>query len=809
MICDLRLALRALQRHPTSTSIVVVTLAVAIGVSTVIASTVDSVWHALPVSDTERLIFVSSTDPRPGEARAGMAGDVAITGTSIPDLTDWMARSTTIEEFAAFQYATATVTGLAAPERANLIRATANLPAQWQIQVAMGRSFRPDDGRVGAPRVALLTERYWRERFGARPDVLGTNLFLDGVPHALVGVVSAAAGRGIFIETDLWVPQELDAARAARDARTLFVSARLKPGVTLQQADRDFIAIAEQLKKEYPTTNAQTGIVVRPLVELLGGGIRFLLSLLALLAALVVAMACTNVSNVVLAQVSARGREFSLRTVLGAGRWDHVKQIMAEGFVVSAAAGLIGLTLGAWGLAALKWLGGPQARVLTDATINGRILAVGVITAFIIPFACSLLPALRGWKPDAYDLRQGARATRGPGHRMRTVLVALQVGLAVVLLVQVVLLSRMAWTLRGTTFGFDSAQVLTFKMDVSPVRYEDPDTATRFYSTLLERIEALPGVTSAGAINRLPVADRDVSARVRVDGAPPVAIEALPSLLLSSVSRDYLPTMRVPVLRGRVFEAADFAGGQAVAMVSEDAANQLWPRGDAIGSRATLMLPGEPDRSVLVVGVVANLRSADIFRRSMAQVYVPWTLRPDRTMAMAVRTQAADPLALTAAIRAAAAALEPNEPIFAVSSMQQVIFNDTASQHILTSLLIAVGFLALCLAAAGIYGVVSYVVVQRTREIGVRMALGAPPSMVRRMIVAQGARPVIGGWLLGLPLALPIAFAMGRAFAFITASDPINYVVVLASIALVGLASCYLPARRASRVDPVVALRAE
>jgi ABC-type antimicrobial peptide transport system permease subunit len=267
--------------------------------------------------------------------------------------------------------------------------------------------------------------------------------------------------------------------------------------------------------------------------------------------------------------------------------------------------------------------------------------------------------------------------------------------------------------------------------------------------------------------------------------------------------------MRIPVLRGRALDAADFSGGQPVALVSEDAARQLWPRSNAIGSRATLTMPGEPDRAVLVVGVVANLRSADVFRRSMAQVYIPWTLRPDRTMAMAIRTDAGDPLTITAAVRATAAELQPDEPIFAVSSMEQVLFNDLASHYILTSLLMAVGFLALCLAAAGIYGVVSYLVVQRTQEIGVRMALGARPSTVRRMIVRQGAWPVIGGWLLGLPLALPIAFAMARAFAFITASDPTNYIAVLSSIALIALAACYFPSRRASRVDPVVALRAE
>jgi putative ABC transport system permease protein len=262
-------------------------------------------------------------------------------------------------------------------------------------------------------------------------------------------------------------------------------------------------------------------------------------------------------------------------------------------------------------------------------------------------------------------------------------------------------------------------------------------------------------------------------------------------------------------VRGRVLDSADFDRGEPAALLSEDAARQLWPRGDAIGKRATLTIAGEPDRTVVVVGIVANLRSADVFRRSMAQVYLPWTARPDRTMSIAIRTDGGDPLALAPAVRSAAALLEPNEPIFAMSSMEQVIFSDTASQSVLTSLLVAVGFLALCLAAAGIYGVVSYVMVQRTREIGVRMALGARPSAVRRMVVVQGAWPVIGGWVLGLPLALPIAFAMARAFAFVTASDPLNYVAVLTAIAVVAIAACYLPARRASRVDPVIALRTE
>jgi putative ABC transport system permease protein len=802
-----RHALRSLLRNPAPSTIVVLTLAVAIGASTIIASTVDSVWHAIPVDDADRLVFVSSTDPRPGEARAGMAGDVAITGTSVPDLVDFSARSTTLEEFAAFRYTTATLSGLDAPERLSLLRATANLPRLWGLSVELGRGFRAEDGALGAAPVAVLSHGYWQERFSSDPGVVGRSVLLDGVAHTIVGVLPHATGRGIFIDTEMWVPEPLDASRAARDDRTLFASARLKPGATLQQAAAEMSAIAGRLKMEHPATNGETGVVVRPLIELLGGGIEFILVLLALVAALVVAIACTNVSSVVLAQVSARRREISLRTALGAGRWDHVRQFMAAGFLVSSAAGVCGLILGAWGLAALKWIGGPQARVLTDAAINSRILAAGVITSFVIPFGVSLLPAIRGWRPDANDLKQGARASYGPGHRTRAVLVALQVGLAVILLVQVTLIGRMAWTVRTTTLGFDPRQVLTLKMELSPARFAEPERVTRFYADLLARIAAIPGVASAGAINRLPVVDRDLNARVEVAGAEPVAPEQRPSLAVASISQDYLRTMRVPVLSGRPFQIADFTGGQPVALVSEDAAKTLWPSGDAVGSQATLTLGDEPARAVVVVGIVANLRSADLYRRSMSQIYVPSTVRPDRSMAIAVRSDGTNPLSLVPAVRAAAAALDPNEPVFAVSSMEQVLFNEMASTYILAGLLAATGFVALCLAAAGIYGVVSYLVVQRTREIGVRMALGARPGVVRRMIVSQGARPIIGGALLGLPVALGLAFSMASAFAFVSAGDPLNYLVVIGSLGFVALAACYVPALRASRVDPIVALR--
>jgi putative ABC transport system permease protein len=346
-------------------------------------------------------------------------------------------------------------------------------------------------------------------------------------------------------------------------------------------------------------------------------------------------------------------------------------------------------------------------------------------------------------------------------------------------------------------------------MDLSPARFSDPARITQFYADLLARIAAVPGVASVGAVNRLPITDLQMSVRVRVDGAPPVAPDALPSLELTSISANYIDTMRIPILRGRGFENAEVTGARPVALVTEAAARVLWPDRDALGSLATLTIADEPERAVQVVGIVPNARSHDVFGRTDARIYIPAPLRPERSMAIAVRSEAADPLPLVPAIRAAAAAFEPNEPLFAVLSMEQLLYNDEASGYVLSVILLVIAGVALCLAAAGIYGVVSYLVEQRTREIGVRIALGAKPSSVRGMVVRQGARPVAGGGLLGLPVAVGVAVAMARVFNSVRSDDLSLYLFVLTLIALVALAATYLPARRASRVDPVIALRQE
>jgi putative ABC transport system permease protein len=471
--------------------------------------------------------------------------------------------------------------------------------------------------------------------------VLGRSVLLNGVPHTIVGVLSTKADTRLFGRSDVMVPQVLDAAGSARDERRLYLTARLKEGVTREQAAAELDAIAKQLRTLYPHTNARTGVVVRPLIELIGGETPFVLFLLALIAVLILAMACANTSNVILAQAASRQYERSLRAALGASRFDHVRLFMIESFVVSAAAGAVGLLLASWGIDGVRWLAGPD---FGESSVNGTLLLVVTATSFVVPFAFALLPALRSSRPDPIHLNESSRlVSTGSGRRTRSLLVGVQVALAMVVTIQVVLVGRTAWNLRTAEYGFDPVRVMTFRMDLPEETFPDATQVTQFYTNLLARIEAIPGVISTAAINRLPIGDRELSARVTIGGLPPVADDERPFAAVATVTREYFRTLRVPLLRGRGLTEADFGRGPAVALVSEEVARRLWMGADPLGSHITLAGAPLPTTPVLVVGIVANARSSNLDPRVMPHVYVPSSWYAERAMTVLVRTDNADP----------------------------------------------------------------------------------------------------------------------------------------------------------------------
>jgi putative ABC transport system permease protein len=807
---EIRHALRSMIRQRGATSVVVLTIAVAIAATTVIYSAIDLVWTFIPIRNTDRLAYITSTDTRVVQADDPNRSVVVRSRVSMPDFADWSARSSSFEQMAAFEMGSVTLTGVDVPLRLSSVNVTSNLIDVWGHRPVLGRPFRAEDARAGAAPVALLTSGFWQRQFSSRPTVLGTSVLLDGVAHTIVGVLPSAASGGVLRDSDVFLPLGVDSLRGGRGRRSLLVTGRLKPNVTRQQANAEIEGIARQLRDEHPDTNRAIGASVLPIIEASGFNVRILLSILALIALLVLVVACANVSGILVAQSIGRRHELAVRAALGASRFDRIRQLMIESTLAAALACIVGLMMAAWGISALRWLGG-NSFGLAGITLNWRAVFVGVAAAFVAPLGFGLLPALRASTPDAQELRDGARGvgvTRR-GRRIRNWMVAVQAAAAMILMVQIGLLVRTTWALSEIAPGFDPAGVLTFRVVLPESQYSDAAAIGRFRDQLLTQLRALPGVAWVGAIDYLPVADSEPLARLTVEGAPPVPLDSRPTLARAAIAGDYLQTMRIPLRQGRRFSRSEMNDGAPVAVISEEAARRFWPGRNPLGARLALDATSGAEGWLEIVGVVGNVRSADIDQGPLPQVFVPASTRPGGQMAVVVKSAGPNALQLVPAVRAEVARLDRNQPIHDVALMTQVLFDDLAGTYVLAALLTAVGFIALCVAAAGVYGLVSSSVAQRGREIGLRMALGARPGVVVGMVLASGARPVAAGGLVGLMAAVVLAIGVGMSVPGVDARDPANYAAVALTIAAVAFLASYLPARRAARIDPLLALRQE
>ena len=635
-------------------------------------------------------------------------------------------------------------------------------------------------------------------------------MLLDEVPHTIVGVLPREANTGFFREADVFIPLALDGAGAARDQRDVLVTGRLKAGVTREQADAELQTITRQLAREHPATNQTVGAAVLPLVEASGFNVRILLTILGLIGVLIVVVACANVASVTVAQALARRHELAVHAALGATRGDRIRRLLIESVIVSAVAGAIGLLVAGWGLAGLRWLGSSSFG-FADMQLNGRVLAACVLIACATPIGFGVLPALRMAPPDPQELRDGTRAAGATrrGRRLRNLIVAVQTGAAMVLMVQIGLFIRTTWKLSDVVPGFEPAQVLTFHVALPASRYAPPESIDRFIATLLERLEGLPGVESAGIIDRLPIADDEQEARLATEATAAEPLERRPVVARSAIAGDLLAALRIPVRRGRTMTEAEITGAAPVVVINEEAARRFWPGRDPIGSRLALDSASGQETWLDIIGIVGNLRNSDVDQGPLPQVFVATTRQRSADLAVVVKSVGADPLHLVPAIRAQVAAIDPRQPIHDVASMRQVMFDDLATTYVLSAILSTIGFVALVLSVAGIFGLVSYSVAQRRREIGVRMALGASPASMVRLIVAQSARPVALGSLLGLVAAAALALLLAAGLPEMDPRDPVSYTGVLLLILLSALLATLLPARRAASVNPVEALRAD
>jgi putative ABC transport system permease protein len=804
---DLKFAQRFFSRTPGTSALIVITLGVAIATATIIASTVDMVWHFLPANRTERMVFVASTDPRPERSQAGVSGGLARTGVSIPDLVDYSTRAQSFEALAAFTFQNAVLTGLDVPSRISTIRTTSNLLDVWGITPQLGRTFTDADATPGGERVAIITDAFWQRQFSRTHDTLGKSISIDGQPHTIVGVLPQSTSTGMFRSIDVALPIVLDRERNPRDDRRLYVTGALKPGVAIEQADAELAAISRQLQIDYPITNANTGAVVRPLLELLGGNINAAVYLLVVIAGIIVCIACANVSSIILARAGTRRRELAVRAALGAGRVTQIRQIMIEGLLTSAAGGAAGIVLAWWGIAAVRYAS-PDTDGFAQMTLNGRVFIAAAALTLLAPVGFAFLPALRMSRPDMDELRQGNRGAESTkGRRLRQALVVVQVALALIMMTQVGLLSRTTWRLHHLEKGLDPAQVLTLRMTLAEADYRDAAEADAFYTRALDRIQSLPGVTSAGTVTALPFADRDVSVHFVIEGVPVPSPKLRPETARAGISTGYIQTMRIPLVRGRGFTRADFGDVPPVALISRETARRYWPAGDPIGRR--IAFDGDEREWVEIVGIVGDVRHSNAGTAPEPKVYVPSSWRPQRSTVFVVRGTAADPTQLAPSIRSALAQLDKTQPVYDVRSMHRVLAEDLSSTYLFTGMLGVFAIVALLLAAAGVYGLVSFSVNQRTREIGLRMALGARPAAILGMVVATAGLPMLLGIAIGAAGAAALLSITSAVLSDVDVRDPVAYILVIVPLLVVALAATYIPARRATRVDPLLALRAD
>jgi putative ABC transport system permease protein len=801
---DLRYGARVLWKSPTFTLVAVVALALGIGANSAIFSVVNAVLlRPLPYAEPERLVMVWEEN-----AKAGYPRDTPSAGNFI----DWREQSQVFEGMAALAEQSFNLTGAGEPERIAGQRVSAGLFPLLGVEPQSGRALLPEEDQPGRDRVVVLSHGLWQRRFGSDPSLVGRSISLNGESYAVAGVMPPGF-QFPDRETQLWVPIAFSSEEAANRGRHyLSVVARMKHGVTLRQAQGEMDAIAARLREQHPDENRDLGATVTTLHEHVAGEIKPALLVLLGAVGFVLLVACANVANLLLARAAARQKEIAVRVALGASRLRLVRQFLTESVLLGALGGGAGLLLSVWGVGLLKTFIpediSQAAQVSVDARVLGFTAAVSLLTGLVF----GLAPAAQASRFNLNEtLKEGGRdsAAGARGNRLRNLLVVTEVALALVLLVGAGLLVNSFLRLRGVDPGFRTDNLL--KMTVLPAEQKYPDRARRavFYTELLNRVKTLPGVQSAAVTTSLPLTATGDSQGFSVEGRPDPPGERRPAVVTRVVSPDYFATLGIPVLRGRGFDdQQDRAGVAPSILINEAMARRYWPGEDPLGKRITMGTP-ESGPWMPVVGVVRDVRQFELESEPKPQVYLSYLqagiFRPKQ---LVVRTSV-EPRGLAASVRGAVWSVDKDQPVSDISTMEEVVSESLARQRFSVLLLGVFAGLALLLAAVGIYGVMSYTVEQRRHEIGIRMALGAQAGDVLRLAVGQGLKLVLWGVLLGLCAALALTRLMSSLLYGVSATDPATFAAISLLLVCAGLLASYIPARRATKVDPLTALRYE
>ena len=799
LLADFRYALRVLSRAPSFSLAVVGVLALGIGANTAIFTIVNAVLlRPLPFEQPDQVVRLFHIPPQDTFPR------MATFSVSPANFYDWKRDARLFEGMAIYRFRQFALTGGGQAKAVVAGTVGADFFQVVRTQPALGRVFLAEEDSPGRSHVAILSDGFWKAQFGGSSDIIGRTLTLDREPYTIVGVMPPEFSVTAWAVTarDIWVPLAYtDAARAVRENHNAQVVARLKPGVDVAQARSEMNVISTRLEREFPKENAGWGATVIPLQELIVGDIRMSLVMLLGAVALVLLIACANVGNLLFARVLARRKEIAIRAALGAGRARVFQQLLVEALLLALAGGAIGLLVAQGSLEAAAALLADQLPRAEEISVDLRVLLFVAGASLLTGILAGALPALRAGRTDLNDsLKEGGRQDGAVGIRTRRLLIVCEVALSLVLLMGAAVMLRSLASLRGVDAGFDPRNVLTMNVSLPETRYAASAQTTAFFETALQRIRALPGVRSAGAIDDLPLLGGSVQPIVR-EGQPELLPRDQPTVEVRKITPGYLRAMTIPVLRGRDVTEKD----REVLLVSRAAATLLWGDEDPIGRRVLLPLQS---RTLLkeVIGIVGDVKQGQLAETAAPTVYEYTLEHASRGQTLVLRTSV-PPLSLAQSAAGVVRAIDPELPVEDIRTMEAVIEETLTSQRFSALLLGLFASVALALASVGIYSVLSYIVRGRTREIGIRTALGARTVDVLRLVVVEGMTPALIGICAGTVAALGSARILKRLVFGISASDPLTLAAVAGTLAIVALFASLVPAYRASRVDPLAALR--
>jgi len=821
LLQDLRYGARMLLKQPGFTLIAVITIALGVGANTAIFSVVNAVLlRPLPYPESERLVSVSERSPK-----------YPTMSISYPNFIDWRAQQTVFEHVGVFNWGSYNLTSRGEPLQLTAVNISADAFAALRVQAAVGRFFNNEEDKPGAPPLVVLSHELWRDRFGSDPGIINQSITLSGRAYTVIGVMPSG-----FIfpsRVAIWTPLGPLSSHPSWQNRGNYPGlsgvARLKPGVTLERARAEMDAIAIRLEQQYPDTNRHHRVWIESLLDNYVSHSRSALWTLLGAVGLVLLIACANVANLLLARAAARQREMAVRVALGATAWRITRQLLAESALMAAAGGGLGLLLAQWGVPLILVMGRDAIPRATEVGLDTNVLAFTVVIAVLTGVVFGLAPA---WQSSHLEvqgaLKETARSAAGGRALLRQWLVVVEIALTLVLLVGTGLLLRSFHRLQQVNAGFSTERVLSFRLDLSPQKYDKEDQQIAFFQRLQEKLKALPGAQEVGFASQVPLRSNGWQPVFEIEGQPPRPPNERPSMDLTAASPDYFRTMGIPLLRGRYFTEQDnrehlrrhdlsslsdaerWAAGLNVIIVDEEFARRYWPNEDPIGKQVRCCgLTRDRQPQMTVVGVVARVKLTRLNEQGgFVQAYFSALQAAGTGRTVLIKT-AFEPEKLAAAAFQQVFAMDPGQPVYDVQRLDELRRRSLAPETLNLGLLGSFAAVALLLAAIGLYGVISNAITQRTQEIGIRIALGAQSRDVWKLVVGQGMKLALIGVLSGLAAALALTRLMKSLLFTVNATDPLTYIVIALLLTVVAFLACWLPARRATKVDPLVALRTE